>query len=195
MRIVKAAAANFASDGFRVATIRQIAEVAGVNEITVYRYFPKKNDLYWEVIDWKLRSSGLIEAVTEILKEEQEPASLVQQLSKQVMTTLSSDQSLGRLMHFSVLELDSEKRKLFEIHLRPSLEKLSQRISNWIREGRMRAVDPQLAALAIFGSLLSNYDLQELLDANAKTGRSLEELSRDFADLCVLGLGVNGPTH
>jgi AcrR family transcriptional regulator len=47
-RILRAAAAVFAEEGFRGATTRRIAQEAGVNEITLFRHFGSKERLLME---------------------------------------------------------------------------------------------------------------------------------------------------
>jgi len=49
-RIIAAAAAVYASHGFRGATTRRIAEAAGVNEITIFRQFGSKEALINEAL-------------------------------------------------------------------------------------------------------------------------------------------------
>ncbi len=44
-RLIKAATEVFASSGLAGATTREIARVAGVNEVTLFRYFPSKEQL------------------------------------------------------------------------------------------------------------------------------------------------------
>ena len=46
-RIVEAAVQLFSRRGFRGSSTRAIAQLAGVNEITLFRHFPRKRDLYW----------------------------------------------------------------------------------------------------------------------------------------------------
>lgn len=49
-RLIKAATEVFASSGLAGATTREIARVAGVNEVTLFRYFPSKEQLLAAVI-------------------------------------------------------------------------------------------------------------------------------------------------
>ena len=44
-RLLKAAIEVFSTEGFVGATTREIARVAGVNEVTLFRYFPSKEQL------------------------------------------------------------------------------------------------------------------------------------------------------
>jgi AcrR family transcriptional regulator len=48
--LLKAAAAVFSQHGFRGSTTRRIAEAAGVNEVTLFRYFGSKEALLQEAI-------------------------------------------------------------------------------------------------------------------------------------------------
>lgn len=194
-RIVQCAAAAFAEQGFRAATMRQIADAAGVNEVTVYRYFPKKQQLYWDAMDWKLRSSGLLEAAKKIVSEANELTSLLCGLSQTLMRSLQQDRTLGRLMYFMALELESEKAKTYEVHLKPLLGLLTAKIELWMAAGTMRRVDPRSAALAISGIMLSQCNLHELLGKVAHSDGSIEQLSNEFAHLIALGSGTSLPVR
>jgi AcrR family transcriptional regulator len=47
VRIVEAAAQLFAHNGFKGTTTREIAQLASLNEATLFRYFPRKPELFW----------------------------------------------------------------------------------------------------------------------------------------------------
>ena len=49
-KILKAATELYAETGFRGTTTRQIAQLAGVNEVTVFRHFGSKTALIQEVV-------------------------------------------------------------------------------------------------------------------------------------------------
>ncbi|HEY9651738.1 MAG TPA: TetR/AcrR family transcriptional regulator [Coleofasciculaceae cyanobacterium] len=49
-RLLKAAAEVFATEGIEGATTREIAQVAGVNEVTLFRHFPSKDELLGAVV-------------------------------------------------------------------------------------------------------------------------------------------------
>ena len=51
VRIVEAAAQMFARHGFKAATTREIAHLADLNEVTLFRYFLHKPDLFWAAVD------------------------------------------------------------------------------------------------------------------------------------------------
>lgn len=61
-KILRAAAAVYAESGFRGATTRRIAMVAGVNEISIFRHFGSKAALLHEAV----QSTGLFPQVPEL---------------------------------------------------------------------------------------------------------------------------------
>jgi len=189
-RIVKCAAVAFAQHGFRAATMREIASAAAVNEITVYRHFPRKQDLYWEAVDWKLRSSGIADALKQALIEGEDLPHLLQNLSEVVMHIAQQDKTFGRLMYFTALELKGEKTRVFDVHVKPLLNLLTERIQRWVSAGDLRAVDPHSAALALAGVMLSQCNLNGLLSDVGYSNRSTEVLSKEFMDMIALGLSV-----
>lgn len=57
-KILKAATELYAETGFRGATTRQIAQLAGVNEVTLFRHFGSKTALLHEAIRCACATSG-----------------------------------------------------------------------------------------------------------------------------------------
>jgi AcrR family transcriptional regulator len=57
--ILAAAAGVFAQHGFRGSTTRRIADAAGVNEITLFRYFGSKESLIREAMEHLSQGAGL----------------------------------------------------------------------------------------------------------------------------------------
>jgi TetR/AcrR family transcriptional regulator len=190
LRILKAAASSFAAQGFRAATMRQIATAAHVNDITVYRHFPRKRQLYWAAIEWKVLTSTLTEVVSESLQNGGPPRVLLQDFGEHILAVFLNDPSLGRLIYFAMLELPEEKKRLYEGHLKPLLNRLKAIIETWVQDGEIRAVDPHSAALTIIGMLWSPYNLRELFGMEMPNKDSVKYLAEEFAELCVQGLGT-----
>ena len=58
-RILASAAGMFADFGYNGVSTRDIATGAGVNEVTIYRHYPRKRDLYVAVLDAELQQVKL----------------------------------------------------------------------------------------------------------------------------------------
>jgi len=190
LKIVRAAADEFAAQGFRASTVQNIASTAKVNEITVYRHFPQKQALYWEAIAYRLRSSTFAEALSEPLPNAAQPEKVIQQLTERLWKSLKADAGLTRIIYFTILELDLETRELRDKHFAPLLNELALRIQCWIDEGKIRSVDPQSAALTVMSVILSHWNLTLLLGQEIGNERPTK-LAADFVDICLGGLVVH----
>lgn len=189
-RILHAAATEFAENGFRATSMNTIAQSAGLNEVTVYRYFPKKQQLYWDAVDFKLRGSELFAQLLDVFQRIRTPNDVVRGLGETIIEVMQRDPAIVRLMYFTVLELEDEKRLLVQMHLKPFLKELTGRILSWIQSGEIRAVDPESAANSILGALLSHAITRGLLDSGSDN--SSERIAAEYADICMRGLQQSG---
>lgn len=192
-RILQAAAKTFAARGFRAATMKQIASEADVNEITVYRHFPKKQQLYWAAIEWKIQSSALNEIVSDCLSESGPPRIMLRVLGERLLEIFFNDASLGRLIYFASLELTEEKKLLHEKLLKPLLVSLQALIETWVETGEIRSVDPYSTALAIIGMIWSPYTLREVIGIEMRTPEAVKLVAEELAEMCVQGLTAQTP--
>jgi len=191
LKIVRAAAEEFCAQGFRATTVQSIATVAKVNEVTVYRHFPQKQELYWEAITYRLNSSTLAESLAKPLPQASTPEEVIQLLTERLWKSLRADAGLTRIIYFTILELDTETRELRDKHFAPLLNELSLRIQCWIKEGKIRSVDPQSAALTVMAVIMSQWNLTLLLGPAMRNKRSSSELAADCVDICLSGLTLH----
>jgi hypothetical protein len=56
-KVIRAATVLFAAKGFEGTSTRDVARKARVNEITIFRQFKNKQDLYLQVLDSKMGAS------------------------------------------------------------------------------------------------------------------------------------------
>ncbi len=187
-RILDAAVGTFAAIGFRASTISSIAHSAGVNEVTVYRYFPKKRQLYWEALDYKLRNSDLIDLLVDTMTNATGPAQFLELVLTRSIEELSQDPTLARLLNFTVLELDRERALLFKTYLGPVMQVLTSRIEAWTRQGKIRPANSEAIAVAMIGLIISHYTLHQLFGFTPQAHLSPHQLATQYADICVAGL-------
>lgn len=93
-RILEAAARVYAQHGFRGATTRLIAIEAGVNEVTLFRLFGSKAQLFDELLHQRLRST----AVSELPAEPADPEHEVTAWCSATLTQMRESRSVLRKM-------------------------------------------------------------------------------------------------
>ena len=187
-RILEAAANVFAKKGFRAATVASIAHSAELNAITVYRYFPKKQQLYWDALDHKLRSSGFIDNVVAAMQSQCPPQEFLGRVASQSIISLGREPALTRLLYFTALELENENKMLFRIYLKPLMQLLTSRIDAWIKSGKMRAGNPEAVAIVVVGAIFSYCNLHDLFGFTSEHPLSAQELADECAEICIGGI-------
>jgi AcrR family transcriptional regulator len=187
-RILMSAANAFATNGFRNSTVRDIAISANVNDVTVYRYFPSKQQLYWAALDQRLRNSDLPSRITELLLAAKTPEQLLRDISATVLEAFGADPMLPRLINFTLLELEEERRLMYQLHFRSQYLLLVERMSDWISSGAMRAVDPSKAALSLVGILLAECHLKTDTHPKILNPETTGVRAAEYADICIAGL-------
>src|SRR5512146_2153888 len=113
-QILEVATELFARQGFSGTTTRQIAQRAAVNEAIIFRHFPTKDDLYWEVIENQCRLRGARAWLEELLASGLPDAELLTTFAQHLLTR---DVTLTRLLLFSALEKHELSDRFFRTHV------------------------------------------------------------------------------
>jgi AcrR family transcriptional regulator len=116
-RILASAAGMFANFGYNGVSTRDIATSAGVNEVTIYRHYPRKRDLYVAVLDAELQEVKLRGDLLARVAEANDARTAVARTFELIAATLTERQDLLRLVQFSALELGDDIDPLLRRHL------------------------------------------------------------------------------
>ena len=109
-RILASAAGMFATFGYNGVSTRDIATSAGVNEVTIYRHYPRKRDLYVAVLDAELQEVKLRGDLLARVAEASDARTAVARTFELIAATLTTRQDLLRLVQYSALELGERYR-------------------------------------------------------------------------------------
>jgi AcrR family transcriptional regulator len=175
-RLLKAAAEVFAREGFQGATTREIARVASVNEVTLFRHFTSKNQLLGAVI------SQAFALQAESLANQQE---WTQDLRTDLLhyaqlynRTLEEHEALTRTLIGEARRYPEEARQILREATQPLRERLTAYLQNAQRQDKVRAeVDP-VAAIDIFTGML-------LAGMLRRSVNILEYGTEHYLDSCV----------
>lgn len=185
-QILDVATELFARQGFEGTTTRQIAEAAGVNEAIIFRHFPSKQDLYWELLERKIRRAD--EHSPLIINESSGAELKFLHVAEHFLSTRAADPALGRLLIFAALEDHELSERLFRTHVAVYFERLAEIIRVEIAAGRFRNVDPVIAARGFLGMLVYHYMVQDLFGMKRYQDFELHEFARITTDLWLHGM-------
>jgi AcrR family transcriptional regulator len=182
-RILQAAAQVFARDGYARATTRTLAAAAGVNEVTLFRHFGNKQNLFAAVVD-----RYAAPAVTAAL-EAQLTGDFYQDLlimGRQVMQLMLERGEAVRLM-LCEAEHFPEVRETMAQNPRRLREALSTYLQQQMQCGRVRELHAEAAAQAFWGMFFAYSISLGLLSESVKPELTTEELVELFVDIFVRG--------
>ena len=179
-RILSSAAGMFANFGYNGVSTRDIASGAGVNEVTIYRHYPRKRDLYVAVLDSELQQVKLRGDLLSRIAEARDARTAVSRTFELIVATLSDRQDLVRLMQYSSLELGDDIDPLLRKHLGELVEVIARYIEPWVSKGELRCTSAKTLVLSLVAIILSHHSLHRLF---AGDGSSPEALFKAYAEL------------
>jgi TetR/AcrR family transcriptional repressor of mexJK operon len=188
-RIIRAAAQTFADLGYARATTRVIAAAADVTEVTLFRHFGSKQNLFQAVLD---SYSALPELTTRL--EEQFTGDYHQDmlnLGRHFMGIMLQRRDAVRMM---LCEADHfpEVRQALAQFPRRLRHMLADYLRGQIERGQVRDLHPELMAHAFWGMFFSHGLSEGLLDEPAAPDVPVEEIVAQFVDIFVSGTARTG---
>ena len=184
-RILDAALKVFASEGYAGATTRKIAQEANVAEMTLFRKFQSKENLLREVLKRNTETYFKQDSLLLLDKDADLDISL-QSLGHNIAEAIKNKLEDNNQRMFSLMLLE-EGRKRPEIAetlsslARMFLKRLSEYFEIQIKNGKMRNINPQTAAL-IFLSYFGYTSLLREITGDSVLGNSVEEIE-DFINI------------
>src|SRR4051794_39420650 len=183
-KIVEAAARLFAEAPYAEVHMDAIAAAASVAKPTLYRYFPHKELLFVEALEQTLTQ---LRAEIEAIRAEPEPVE--RRLRRMIAVILTRVGRLAPAIQASEMastQSAADSRRVLRQGFRNLREAVGRIVAEGRGEGRFAAINADLAALAILGSVR--------MAAHAQIGAP--ELADGLADLFIGGLrGAEAPSH
>ena len=184
-RILAAAAELFSRRGFNGVGTREIAALADVNELTVYRHFARKHDLYLAVLAQEL---GRVHIRGDQLKEIAEAADIRQALMRTfslIETTMQDQPSVLPLILYAALEAEVDVAALLQRHLGEFVEILVKYLDPWTQGGGI-AGNARSLVMAVVSLTVFRRSFERIFPAAFAGADTVEVL----ADLCSAPAGA-----
>jgi AcrR family transcriptional regulator len=182
-RILLSAVGLFASFGYNGVSTRDIASSAGVNEVTIYRHYPRKRDLYLAVLDAELQQVKLRGDLLASIAEATSGRAALERAFELIAATLLQKPDLLRLMQYSTLELGDDIDPLLRKHLGQLVEVVAHYLEPWAKRGEIRGPNTKAVVLALIAIVVNYGSLHKLFLTG---GSSPEAMFKAYGDLCEI---------
>jgi AcrR family transcriptional regulator len=182
-RILSTAASLFAKSGYNGVSTREIAAEAAVNEVTIYRHFPRKRDLYLAVLSAELQRVHLRGELLARLAEAKNGRAALTCAFELIATTLLQQPQLLRLLGYSALELSEDLDPLLRRHLGELVEVIARYLEPWIASGELHCASAKALVLTLIAIVLGREPLWRVFMGDAAKFNSLFEA---YSEFCVV---------
>ncbi len=179
-RILAAAAELFARYGYNGVSTREVASAAAVNEVTVYRHYSKKRDLYFAVLEAQLQHIHLRGDLLARIAEAQDGRAALESAFQLISVALLQRRDLLRLVQYGALDLGEEFDQLLKKHLGEFVEVLSRYLDPWVTRGELPPVSPKALILVLLAIVSSHRTLQRVFSGESV---NLDEMFKAYADI------------
>jgi len=187
VRIVEAAAQLFARHGFKATTTREIAQLADLNEVTLFRYFVHKPDLFWAAVESRLSRVKLGQELQRSLAADEAPSVVVPKIVAFLLQSLAHQPDLHRLLHVAAFELPGADKVIRE-YLGPIFDAVSAYFERCVRRNVTAKFAASLPTLGILGTVVAHAKLHPLFSSHGSPFGSLEEEAAGCSELWLRAL-------
>jgi AcrR family transcriptional regulator len=182
-RILQAAARVFSEKGYARATTRALAAAAGVNEVTLFRHFGNKQNLFAAVIE-QFGGPALTTALEAQLTDD--CSQDLRTVGIQLLNLLLERGDALRLMLCEASHFPEVQAVMVQ-NPRQIRRMLASYITRQIEQGRLRPLQPEVTAQAFSGMLFAYAIARGMLDDSIEPELTTEELVAQFVDIFMNG--------
>ena len=161
-RILATATELFARYGYNGVSTRDVASAAQVNEVTVYRHYPRKHDLYLAVLESELQQLRFRGDLLARIADAPDGRTALTRSFELLTKTLMHRPEILRLLQYSALELNENFDPLVRRHLGELVEVVARYLEPWIKNGELRCTNAKTVVLMLVGIVLSHNSLQRV---------------------------------
>lgn len=194
--ILRAARSVFAKRGLEGASIRDVADAAGVNIAMIYYHFKDKVDLYRSVLADSLAAMALIWE-DDIFRSAASVKDKIRKYVEGYIRFHQSNEELRRIMAMEFAASGGNMTWICEKFFADNFARLAGLFREGIKRGEMRRFDPFVAAASLIGIIVHNFIMRPV--SEYVSGRKKEfpprKLGEFVTELFFSGLGKRGVHH
>ena len=161
-RIVEAAVHLFARQGFSATSTREIARLADVNEASLFRHFPTKQDLFWAALQSRLQRLRIPKVLQNGLSQQARPELVLPLIIDLLLQISTYESELIRLLDIGLFELRPGAERLYRQQVAPFFRAITDYLEGCIKCGTLCRLDPSFTTIALSSTILAHQGLYGL---------------------------------
>lgn len=191
-RIIRSATALFSRQGFHGTSTREIARLADLSEVTVFRYFEHKDEIFWSALQSCF--SGVrtrLDALDRSARRDN-PEVMLPQLISLLVDISTYSPEVVRLVAVALLEMRGKAEDVCREHLAPLFGAISAYLSKNIETGTVRNLNPSIVTAAIALTVVVQPELSKLIGGNGLSHLGSREAIDEYSSFWLDVLAPSG---
>jgi TetR/AcrR family transcriptional regulator len=195
--VLKAARTVFALRGFEGTSMREVAEVAGVNNAMIYYHFKDKNELYRAVL---ARSFAEFDRIWDQPVFESSSATSRKKIGAYVEGFIRFQQvneEIRRIMSMEFSSCSGNYKWLAENHFSQGYDRLAGLLQEAMRTGELKRMDLSLAVPCLIGMIVHSFTVRPIAEhiIGKKLDLGAARFGKFVTGMFFEGLGAAGWQH
>lgn len=188
-RLLDATLKLISEKGYLGSTTREIAQEAGVTELTLFRHFGTKEKLFEAL----LRTHTFLPRLKELLPELDglSYGDSLRLIATRFLLSLKERKSLVKIMYSEVTTYPEKIKKLYNKFADDLRLTLASYFRGLQKKGLLRTVSPEMAAQLFLGMLFSYFRSEEIMRAGGMKKQTMEKNIKEFVDIFMFGTVKN----
>jgi AcrR family transcriptional regulator len=175
--------------GYLGATTREIAQEAGVTELTLFRHFGTKERLFEAL----LRNHTFLPKLKELLPELDGLSyeDSLKLIATRFLLSLKERKSMVKIMYSEVTIYPEKIKYLYNKFVEDLRLTLASYFKGLQKNGLLRSVSPEMAAQLFLGILFSYFRTEEIMREGGMRKQAMEKSIDEFVDIFMFGTMKN----
>lgn len=188
-RLLDATLKLISEKGYLGATTREIAQEAGVTELTLFRHFGTKEKLFEAL----LRNHTFLPRLKELLPELDglSYGDSLRLIATRFLLSLKERKSMVKIMYSEVTIYPEKIKKLYNRFADDLRLTLASYFRGLQKQGLLRTVSPEMAAQLFLGMLFSYFRSEEIMREGGMKKIAMEKNIKEFVDIFMFGTMKN----
>ena len=184
-KILEAALKLISKKGYLGATTKEIANIAGIAEMTLFRHFPSKERLFEEVLNTRSFLPVLKGLMPQIAEMTYEQALTV--IAKRFLETLYSRKDIIQIMHSEVQRYPEKIHKIYHSFLDEMIRTLASYFDEMAGKGILRQFDTEIGARAFLGMFFAYFTAREFHMFRRSNPGDTDKIVEEFVGIFTMG--------
>jgi AcrR family transcriptional regulator len=171
--------------GYVGATTREIAQQAGVTELTLFRHFGSKEKLFEELLQSHTFLPKLRELLPELDSLSYEEALTL--IATRFLLSLKDRKSMVKIMYSELTIYPDKIKLLYNQFIDDIRGTLASYFKTLQKKDRLRNVSPDTAARMFLGVLFAYFRAEEIMKDGGMTKKKMDQQIAEFVDIFMRG--------